>query len=467
MSVINRPKSILMKQYDMNPLHRIIKQYDTAAAAPHRIINALENHSSRLDKERIILDQAQIENKEFFEGCRLALDSMITFGVRKIPERSGTNGRGVPWKEFALAAAKLRDRELTGHAARDMIIDMMKNCTNAQWNDWYRRILMKDLRCGVSQKTINAAVFAQPRYSIPVFACQLAHDSANHETKVSGRKRIEVKLDGVRVITIVYPDGRVDQLSRNGKELLNFEHIKEQLRLNAATFTEPMVLDGEVMSSSFQDLMKQVHRKENVRATDAVLWLFDALPLSDFERGICNTSQHDRSDWLNDWYNSKLQKNMANVRCLDHAVVNLDTDEGKKLFSMYNRSAIENGYEGIMIKDLDAPYECKRSVSWLKLKPFIEVSLTVIKTEEGTGKYCGSLGALVCSGVDEGKHITVNVGSGFSDVDRDQFWRSRDITIGQIVEIRGDSITKNQDGTYSLRFPRFIRFRGFQRKEKL
>jgi hypothetical protein len=39
--------------------------------------------------------------------------------------------------------------------------------------------------------------------------------------------------------------------------------------------------------------------------------------------------------------------------------------------------------------------------------------------------------------------------------------------VGQIVEVRADAITKNQDGSYSLRFPRFLRFRGFEIGEKI
>jgi DNA ligase-1 len=104
------------------------------------------------------------------------------------------------------------------------------------------------------------------------------------------------------------------------------------------------------------------------------------------------------------------------------------------------------------------------------LKPFIEVSLGVINLEEGTGKNVGRLGALVCSGDDDNKRITVNVGSGFSDSDRDSFWASHvehDDVVGQIVEVRADAVTQNQDGTYSLRFPRFLRFRGFKAGEKL
>jgi DNA ligase-1 len=433
-----------------------------------RVIASLEDHPSRLNKEAIVQAQAEAGNAEFFAGCRLALDSMITFGLKQINEKTDADGPGLPWDSFALAITGLVTRNVTGNTARDMVNTMMKSATRAEWNGWYRRILIKDLRCGVSEKTINKVVGGKyAQYSIPVFSCQLAHDSANHESKVAGKKRIEVKLDGVRVITIVYPDGRCDQFSRNGKELVNFPHIREQLKLNAGTFTEPMVLDGEVMSSSFQDLMKQVHRKDNVQANDAVLWLFDAVPLTDFEQGKCAISQKTRSEWLNTWYETKLTKSMANVHCLDHAVVDLDSEEGQRLFAMYNKSAIENGYEGIMIKDLDAAYECKRSTAWLKLKPFIEVTLGVTDVEEGTGKNLGRLGALVCTGIDDGKEITVNVGSGFSDELRDSIWADRDGVVGQLVEVRADAVTQNQDGTYSLRFPRFKTFRGFELGEKL
>jgi DNA ligase-1 len=85
--------------------------------------------------------------------------------------------------------------------------------------------------------------------------------------------------------------------------------------------------------------------------------------------------------------------------------------------------------------------------------------LEVIDLEEGTGRNVGRLGALVCSGVDDGKTITVNVGSGFSDADRDNLWRDRNLVTGRTVEILCDVITQNRDGTYSLRFPRFVRFR--------
>ena len=430
---------------------------------------ALESHPSRLNKEAIILAIAQEGNSEFFQGCRLALDPMITFGLKQIPEKKDEDGSGLPWDSFSLIITGFVNRSLTGNLARDTVAKMMKSATKAEWNGWYRRILIKDLRCGVSEKTVNKVVEKQwPDYAIPVFGCQLAHDSANHEAKVAGKKLIEVKLDGVRVVTIVHVDGRVDMFSRNGKELVNFPHVTEQISAVVKKTPPPydLVLDGEIMSSSFQDLMTQVHRKSDVKANDAILNLFDMCPLEDFEKGFWDKSQTVRSQMVQAW----VEQNNAllpNVTCLANELVDLDTAEGQARYKEINAQAVTGGYEGIMIKDPTAGYECKRSASWLKLKPFIEVSLEVVDVEEGTGRNVGRLGAIVCQGVDDGKTIRVNVGSGFSDSDRDAYWTSRDSLLGQIVEVRADAVTQNQDGTYSLRFPRFLRFRGFEVGEKI
>jgi DNA ligase-1 len=212
--------------------------------------------------------------------------------------------------------------------------------------------------------------------------------------------------------------------------------------------------------------MKQVHRKDNVEAGDAVLNLFDVLPLEDFEKGIYNKDQSTRSSMVKFWVEQN-QDLLPNVTYVANELVDLDTEEGQARYKEINAKAIAGGYEGIMLKDPNAGYECKRSVAWLKLKPFIEVSLEVTNVEEGTGKNVGRLGALVCAGQDDGKDIMVNCGSGFSDDNRIEYWNCRTDLIGQIVEVRADAVTMNQDGTYSLRFPRFKGFRGFVPGEKI
>ena len=95
----------------------------------------------------------------------------------------------------------------------------------------------------------------------------------------------------------------------------------------------------------------------------------------------------------------------------------------------------------------------------MKYKPVHDYDLVVIGVEPGTGKNKGRMGALVCEGVDDGKHIVVNVGSGFTDVERQEYWDNRNDVIGRSAVVMADAITLNQSGSYSLRFPRFKSFR--------
>ena len=442
---------------------------DMFRTQPQDIIARLEADNSRLAKEAILGEAVEEGLDEFFEGCRMALDKLYSFGVQQVPEAT-KSGQGLAWPVFKELADKLHTRQLTGHAARDAIQLTMDVATQEQWNGFYRRILIKDLRCGVSEKTINNVCkkWKNEQYKVPVFECMLAHDSAKHQKKVSGKICLDKKLDGVRVLTVVdcAMDDVVSQFTRNGKTLKNFTKITNFIKQQAlATGSRAMVLDGEIVSESFQDLMKQVHRKDNVEADDAVLQLFDIIPLSEFKQGKSVLNQRQRHVYLKEY--CKMFDGFDNIQVIDKIEIDLDTDEGQAQFKKFNEEAIEQGYEGIMIKDPTAKYECKRSTAWLKQKPFIEVSLTVKATEEGTGRNVGKLGALICEGIDDGKHIKVNVGSGLSDDDRESFWKCKDSIIDQIVEVRADAITQNQDGTFSLRFPRFKTFRGFTPGEKI
>ena len=432
------------------------------------IIHQLELHPSRLDKEKIISQAMEEGLDDFFEGIRMALDPLVTFGVKIVPEKENEKSQNFLWKDFRGLANKLIQRKLTGHAARDAIIAAMESATKDEWNGFYRRVLIKDLRCGVSEKTINKIAKKFPKYAIPIFSCPLAHDSANHEKKMVGKKQIEIKLDGVRVLTIIRQN-KVEMFSRNGKQFHNFGHIISEIEnvLKADPAPYDLVLDGEVMSANFQDLMKQVHRKDGKQTKDAVLHLFDLCPLEKFQKGRWKTNQTKRSLLVKEWV-AKHSKLLKHIRTLEWENVDLNTIEGQKRFVELNKSAVEGGYEGVMIKDPDAMYECKRTHSWLKAKPFIEVTLKVVSVEEGTGRNKGRLGAILVEGEDDGYEYSLSCGSGFSDIQREEYWSKRNNLVGQLVEIRADAKTKSKDAVaFSLRFPRFKCFRGFKAGEKV
>ena len=101
-----------------------------------------------------------------------------------------------------------------------------------------------------------------------------------------GKKQIEIKLDGVRVLTIIRQN-KVEMFSRNGKQFHNFGHIISEIENVLKEDPEPhdLVLDGEVMSANFQDLMKQVHRKDGKQTKDAVLHYLTYVPLKTSKKG--------------------------------------------------------------------------------------------------------------------------------------------------------------------------------------
>ena len=425
---------------------------------PWKIIKELESDNSRLFKESVV--EKNLNNLDFQEGLSMCLDPLITFGVKQVPE-SEQDGDGLKWDDFKKDVDLLIERERTGHAARDLIIDLMSSAKKDQWNDWYRRILIKDLRCGVSEKTVNnVAKRMDLEFKVPIFSCMLAHDGAKHPKKIKGDCLVEYKYDGVRVIAIV-KNGKATLYSRNGKIFHNFPHIENAL---SKSEYNNIVFDGEVMSDDFQALMKQVYRKSGAQTDDAYLALFDILPLKEFNEGKSKLSSIERKEELN-----KLSKSFENaIKLVDYEVINFDEKNGQDKFASMNKEALEKGFEGLMIKPNDNYYECKRSHAWLKIKPFIEVTLKIIDIQEGTGKHSGKLGAFHVEGDDDGKFFSLSVGSGLTDEEREKFWASKDKLIGRLVEIRADAITQSIEGEhYSLRFPRFKNFRGFKKDEKI
>jgi DNA ligase 1 len=437
-------------------------------------VKKLNLSDSRLHKEDVIrqaLEAATLGsvNAQMFLGLtHVCYNPFITFAVRQVSNSVGITDAPNPWNAFNELLHLLNQRAITGNAARDAIALMSMQFDSDEWNNFCAPVIRRDLRAGISEKTINKVVKGT-KYQIPVFGCQLAANSEGRP-EMRGIKRLEPKLDGVRVLMMANisdaGDVSVVSYSRNGKIFENFTHIENQIQDNftkivrtAATSNMSMgfVLDGEVIGNSFQELMRQARRKTDVQAEGSVFNVFDIIPLTAFREGHWNAQLSKRIKILESL--RPVVDMMPNVELLPHLMVDLDTSEGRDQLDRYAADQVEAGFEGIMIKDLDAPYECKRNTSWMKYKPVYDYDLTVTGIEEGTGKNLGRMGALVCEGVDDGKHITVNVGSGYTDEERQSYWNHKSLVIGQTAVVMADAITQNRDGTYSLRFPRFKTFR--------
>ena len=457
---------------------------------PVQWIDKLNESNSRIHKETVIsqaLTAYKIGDETagiFLRGAVYANDSFMIFNTTQVIELpEGITGKKNDWDRLFSLLGELNKRLLWSNAAKAAINHVSTMFDSDQWNKFARNVILKDLRVGASVKTFNK-ILNGTEFETPSFECQLAQDSKKHKKKLIGHKILQQKLDGIRVIAIIKPS-YVALYSRNGKLLKNFTLVEEQLlnvryALAAAVglttnglLRQSVVLDGEIMGEDFQTLMKQAQRKTDVNTDVCVYNVFDILTLDEFESGISQKPQYERLQQLtaaNALITANDRVHMKNIHIIDEkesVMVDLSTAEGHTIMNEFADECLGNGFEGIMIKDRDAVYQCKRSASWLKLKPVITVDLAIVAVEEGTGRNKGRMGAIVCEGIDDDRDIRVNVGSGFKDSDRDNLWDDRDNLIGRIVEIQADVVTQNRDGGYSLRFPRFERFRGVEPGEKI
>lgn len=443
-------------------------------------IEDLASSNSRLHKKKVIekaLMAAKLGSASaqcFLYNCYQAYNPFFVFNVKQVLDTQGLTDRPNPWPAFWALCEALRTRSITGNQARLAIQKISEEFDSEEWNLVAKPVLLKDLRVGISDKTLNS-VLAKTPWAIPVFGCQLATDSGKIQLGQMQDVRLETKLDGVRVLAIINKyDVDVQLLSRSGRVFNNFPDIEQAIKDHAELFISQaipfslrgsFVLDGEIVGDSFQQLMTQVHRKKSAKTKNMTYYIFDVLPMDAFMAGQWNISQQQRSEFL-----ANVAKKLGSdkpIKIMPGLDVDLTSGQGLEILHRFFQDAVDQGHEGIMIKDMTAPYRCTRSANWSKWKPTISVDLTVVDLEIGTGRNAGRLGALVCEGVDNERRIAVNVGSGFSDLDRQEFWNNKNKLIGQIVEICADAITKNQDHTYSLRFPRFLRFRGMTPGEKL
>ena len=449
------------------------------------IIRQLSASHGRNDKEEILYQAFLSGNREFFTAAKLTYDKLISFGIAKIVEIADDDLKqddfgSFSFEDFIVLADKLRKRELTGHAARDAINNSAQRCHGPSWNELYRRILLKDLKIGCDEATINKVLKKITKrmpeafeYFVPVFECQLAVDGMDevHQKKIKGKKLCDLKIDGTRCLAILDKlTNKVELYTRNGHVIQTCPEVRETLTKVLEKLPGSVVLDGELVSKfGFQHMMTVFKAPD--RDTSMVRFaMFDIIPFEDFRHGICKIPQWKRHEILSLLETSGLLKQAGGYAfVIEKKEIDLDTPEGKLAFEEFNREVIDAGYEGIMIKDPDANYETRRWAAWLKKKPVISVTLEIVGIEEGKpeGKYRGTLGALVGRIIENGKIIESNV-SGFTDKERAEIWADKDNMLGMFMEVEADKLTlETGKEVWSLRFPRFKGFRGTQPGEKI
>jgi len=400
------------------------------------ILQELKRTQGTNNKKAILLKQSG--NKLLKKALQYGLDPFVPFNIVKVPKVKRRLDfpldESAAWKEFFTIADECSTRIVSGNAAIDRVYACF--CSVSEEDEgWMRKILKKHLAIGASTKTVNK-VFPG---LIPTFEVALAQKFEKKRLDGKGKVGIEPKLDGIRCFAIV-ENGEALLYARSGKLIINFDRTigGELAQLDDGCY------DGELMGEDFIALMRQAYRKEKVDASNTYLALFDFLPLNEWKTRLPHMSCERRYAELKD----KI------LRDTDYQYLKIVPRYIGKTYEEikdFHDKFVEQGYEGVMIKDLNAPYKFGRGPEVMKLKVFNDVDLKIKSLLEGSGKYLGKLGAIV---VDH-KGTRVQVGSGFSDDLREIIWNDQDDFVGRVVEIKYQEETP--DG--SLRFPVFVCFR--------
>lgn len=415
------------------------------------IFMALAATSSRLEKEAIL--KQHYADTTFQRVLFLALDPYTQFYIRKIPTYTNTilkHTKGAMSLEGALDNLNnIINRVVTGNAAINYLKIILENVTsdNAKVIE---RIIEKDLRCGVSEATVNKI---WPSL-IPTYPVMLA---SGFDEKIMNKMTypayVQLKLDGMRFNAIV-KNRTVEFRSRNGKQIDLLGHLEKEFLELAGNNT--IVFDGELVVLDGNGIMNRqkgngiLNKAVKGTITDkeagmvhATIW--DVIPFTDFQTGHCDTPYGDRFNMLEQM---ELPVRISLIENIEVAT----EDEAHHIFEEY----FQKGEEGIILKDINAPWEDKRVKHQVKFKGELECDLLCMGWQEGTGKNAGKLGALILTSADG--VVKVNVGSGFTDEQRDKY--TKENTNGKVVAVKYNArIQDKKTGQISLFLPVFLELR--------
>jgi DNA ligase-1 len=312
----------------------------------------------------------------------------------------------------------------------------------------------------------------------PVQAMLAQAGTATDGIDAWGEAFVETKFDGARV-QVHYDGAETRIFSRNMEDVT--APLPEVVEFIERELDVPAVLDGEVVAVDddgaplpFQEVLRRFRRKYDVeRMREEVrveLRAFDCLHADGTD--LLDAPATDRRDRLDDLLGDTDAVEEV-VRTADHDAV-----------AAAERTALEAGHEGVMLKDPDSAYEPgKRGRNWLKRKPDVEtLDLVVTGAEWGEGRRANVLGTFLLSarvdGADTGRgtgaYATIGkVATGITDeklesltdllkphIDRED-GQAVSIEPAVVFEVGYEEIqpSPTYESGYALRFPRFVSVR--------
>ena len=328
---------------------------------------------------------------------------------------------------------------------------------------WISRLLLKDLRCGVQRKTVNKAFKALGLPLIEKFSLQLCEkiDVYNNDDVRKFLKfpvAMECKYDGIRLQAEVFEFKGIKKVkltSRRGKD--RTEDYPEIVETLLERVPPGIILDGEIISRSFQSLT----RKDDTSKKKYIVFdmlIDERMPYKDRYDNLRNLFSALGLVLLG--YRSEEDTRFTytystNIELAEH--YSADTIEDVRT---YYEQLNERGEEGIVIKNYNCPYERGSRKYMFKCKKVYTADLRIYDYKLGEGKRTGMVSTLCLS--DKFGKVKVDVGSGIDDNTSQELTRIVNehaeagylgvSFIGSICEIKYNEITE----TGSIRFPRFV-----------
>lgn len=415
----------------------------------------IQETSSRTGKEAIL--KANEDNKEFRAILEFMYNPYVLTGIKfkklvKFAQYVATENEDIPRFDSVFDAITYLSANNSG---RDVDVKAIANFINtydtdisSPVHDFLQEMFTKNFKCGITASTINKVY---GKRTIPEFDVLLAKSYKDHGHKLKGKFYVTLKLDGIRCVAIK-KGSTVQFYTRQGQPIDDLVEIQEEL-LNLPF--DNFVFDGELLlkpngmnSADLFRATQKVVRKDGVKK-GLDFHVFDGLPVDEFMAGKSRFGYETR-------------RNMISSGCFNgqhehikHLPVMYSGDNKDQILDLLDK-VIAEGHEGLMINTANGYYETKRSDVLLKVKEMYTVDLKVVGLEEGTGKYKGTLGALIV----DYKGYEVKVGSGFTDGERNIIWNTmQESIVGRVIEVQYFEESKNQDGGISLRFPVYIQLR--------
>lgn len=389
------------------------------------------------------------DDEDFGKLLKFLLNSRIVTGISKTKlNKSVPVVRG-----FLADMSNLYNYLERNNTGRDTDIAMCQGfiSCHVEYKDFISSIITKTLKLGVDTKLCNT-VYGKD--FILVHSVMLGSPRDKLRLKKGEEFWLTQKLNGVRATYINDGDGRNGQLmSRQGIPFTGLSHIIEELTKIQLSYGCDLMFDGELIRKNIEGLSDGENfrigtgliNSDDVDKSCIEFVIFDVMPLHEFIEGKSKGCYSNRRFMLDQLHKTENEFNhLRFVPVLYHGSDVNKIDE-------YLEWADNMGYEGLMLNK-DAPYECKRSTNLIKIKTFKYSDLRIVGYEEGEGKYVGMLGAVVV----DYKGSKVNVGSGFTDEQRIEYWRNPETLIGQICTVKYKEETSDKKtGLKSMQFPIF------------